>query len=187
MASKSQTTKKLKKDVKDLKENTKTKTKKVNKTKKQQIDKLVDKTEEGINMTIDKINETEKTKSNSKEFDEFLEQILSKAQEAVDYTKAKIEEIIHEDTVEDLDGLLDAMGRKIDELKETEAYKSTVNLFKDLSNEVIDYVNSDEVKQKIRNVKLTTLDYAQKGVDKLAKALNEDNTVKDVLRKLIRT
>ena len=176
--------KQLQKEYDQLKEYVETKTSVINDSKKQRIDSLLEKTNNAINSTINKIKELSNSKVNEKEFNQFLNKVVEKATEAIDFAKAKVNEIIDEE--ENLDEVFDYICEEFEKAKKTEVFKKASNIVKEIGVSVNEFLEKPEVQETINKAKVTTLNLAEKGLDGLKKVLNtdEETSVDDIVEEV---
>ena len=174
------TIKEMESQVNELGNDLAAKAEQLDESNKEKAQALVNKTEEAIKTSIDKIKNIITEVQEDEKVDEFLDKVKAKSMEAVEFTKDKIAELTKKveknDTFEKLSS--DIMS-EFDKVKETDAYKKTADLLADLSNKINEILNKPEVKEAINKAKITTVNLAEKGVDGLKKVLKTDEIVKE--------
>ena len=161
--------------VNDLENDLAAKAEQLDETNKEKAKVLVNKTEEAIKSSIEKIKGVINDVQEDEKVDEFLDKVKAKSMEAVDFTKAKVAELTSEvkknDTLEKLGA--DIMS-EFDKIKESDAFKKTADFLNDISGKVNEFFEKPEVKEAINKAKVTTVNIAEKGVEGLKKALKTD-------------
>ena len=155
----------LEKDVKDAAE-------KLDDEQKQKAEALAEKTKAAINASIDKVTSIIEQVKDDEKLDEFLDKVKAKSKEAVEFTKTKIAELSKkEENKIDLDKIGDEIVANFDKLKETDAYKKSVDFIKELGDNINNFFEKPEVKETIDKAKTGVIDAAEKGVEGLKKFL----------------
>ena len=166
------TVKEMESQVEDLENDLAEKQAQLDDASKEKARLLVEKTEEAIKSSIEKVKGIINDVQEDEKLDEFLDKVKAKSMEAVDFTKEKIAELSKK---ADKDNRLEKLGEDImaefDKLKESDAYKKTADFLSDISTKVNEYFNKPEVKEVINKAKTTTINIAEKGVEGLKKAL----------------
>ena len=166
------TVKEMESQVEDLENDLAEKQAQLDDASKEKARLLVEKTEEAIKSSIEKVKGIINDVQEDEKLDEFLDKVKAKSMEAVDFTKEKIAELTKK---ADKDNKLEKLGEDImaefDKLKESDAYKKTADFLSDISTKVNEYFNKPEVKEVINKAKTTTINIAEKGVEGLKKAL----------------
>ncbi|MBO7698562.1 MAG: hypothetical protein J6S38_05970 [Erysipelotrichaceae bacterium] len=169
------TIREMESQVNDLENDLAAKAEQLDETNKEKAKVLVNKTEEAIKSSIEKIKGIINDVQEDEKVDEFLDKVKAKSMEAVDFTKAKVAELTSEvkknDTLEKLGA--DIMS-EFDKIKETDAFKKTADFLNDISGKVNEFFEKPEVKEAINKAKVTTVNIAEKGVEGLKKALKTD-------------
>ena len=139
------------------------------------IKTISDKTIDTINEASVKLKEVVGKISDEKELDDFLSRVEDKCKQTADYALKKLDEIvpIEEKTeyvkINDVDDKLPT-----EKLIENDNVKNAAKMATDIKDEIIDFINSPETQEKIKNVKLSALNVADKGLDAILKLLGED-------------
>ena len=166
------TVKEMESQVEDLENDLAEKEGQLDDVGKEKARMLVEKTEEAIKSSIEKVKGIINDVQEDEKLDEFLDKVKAKSMEAVDFTKEKVAELTKK---ADSDNRLEKLGNDImaefDKLKESDAYKKTADFLSDISAKVNDYFNKPEVQEVINKAKTTTINIAEKGVENLKKAL----------------
>ncbi|MBO7677569.1 MAG: hypothetical protein J6S49_08650 [Erysipelotrichaceae bacterium] len=169
------TIREMESQVNDLENDLAAKAEQLDETNKEKAKVLVNKTEEAIKSSIEKIKGIINDVQEDEKVDEFLDKVKAKSMEAVDFTKAKVAELTSEvkknDTLEKLGA--DIMS-EFDKIKESDAFKKTADFLNDISGKVNEFFEKPEVKEAINKAKVTTVNIAEKGVEGLKKALKTD-------------
>lgn len=172
----------LEDDVKDLEAGLADRIDDLDDQKKQKATELVDKTKALIKVSIDKIAAVYEEIKEDQKIDEFLDKIKAKAKEAVDYTMDKIDALKNQDTTT-IDCLSNELVNGFESLKESDIYKKTQVLLKEGAIKVNDFINRPDVQEAIKKAKITTVKYAEKGVDGLKQILKVEDTKKPATKK----
>ena len=139
------------------------------------IKTISDKTIDTINEASVKLKEVVGKISDEKELDDFLSRVEDKCKQTADYALKKLDEIVpvEEKTeyvkINDVDDKLPT-----EKLIENDNVKNAAKMATDIKDEIIDFINSPETQEKIKNVKLSALNAADKGLDAILKLLGED-------------
>ena len=165
--------------VNDVKEYAKQKAEKVDPETKEKIQALVDKTTKVVEETKDKIVNVAKNVQDDEKVNEFLQKITVKVQEVADFTKMKVSELIPER--EKLEDIEKQISEGFDKFMESEGVKTTIKKIESISDSITDYLNKPETRAKINKVKRSTLNVAEKGMDKLRVLLSTDDEDDDTL------
>jgi hypothetical protein len=173
------TVKEMESQVKELEDDLAEKVEKLDDEGKVKAKALVEKTEEAIRSSIEKVKGIINDVQEDEKLDEFLDKVKAKSMEAVDFTKGKIAELTRKPdekgrTLEDLGN--DIMA-EFDKIKESDAFKKTADFLNDISAKVNDYFSKPEVKEVINKARTTTINIAEKGVEGLKKALEPKEEV----------
>jgi len=180
------TVKEMESQVKELEDDLAEKVEKLDDEGKVKAKALVEKTEEAIRSSIEKVKGIINDVQEDEKLDEFLDKVKAKSMEAVDFTKGKIAELTRKPdekgrTLEDLGN--DIMA-EFDKIKESDTFKKTADFLSDIGDKVTEFFEKPEVKAAINKAKTTTVSIAEKGVENLKKALkteeilNEEKPVK---------
>lgn len=131
------------------------------------------------NKTIDTINEASvKLKgvvdkiSDEEELSKFLDRVLEKCDKAAKYAYYKFDEIlptVKEEKIKVEDDTKSTMEKFLD----NENVKSAVNMANSLKDSFMEFMNKEETKEAIENVKKSAINVADKGLDTLIKALDK--------------
>ena len=172
------TVREMESQVQDLEKDLLEKAENLDDDAKEKAKALVNKTEEAIKSSIEKVRGIIADVQEDEKLDEFLDKVKAKSMEAVEFTKGKVAELTNKEAKPN--DTLEKVGNDIltefDKLKDTDAYKKTVDLLGEISNKINEYLSRPEVKNAIEKAKTTTVNIAEKGVESLKKALNtEDN------------
>ena len=170
------TVKEMESQVEDLENDLAEKAEQMDEENKAKARVLVDKTQDAIKSSIEKIKGIINEVQEDEKVDEFLDKVKAKSMEAVEFTKEKVAELTAKDenNSSKLDKLSAEITAEFDKVKETDTFKKTADFLNDISGKVNDYFNKPEVKDAINKAKTTTVNIAEKGVDNLKKALKTD-------------
>lgn len=172
------TIKELKKYIEELKKEFTKKAKYLDDNKKEIAEDIVDKTIAAINLSIEKITVFVKTVKDDERVNALLDTVKAKSKEAIDYAIYRIENLGKNEPKDSLDIVYDEIMNEFDKLKETEFFKTTKVLVKEGYGKLNEFLEKPEVQEKIKTAKVTTIKYAEKGVEGLKKVLDVDNTKK---------
>lgn len=178
--------KELKEDINELEAGLADRIEGLDDSKKQRATELVEKTKTIINTSIDKIAAVYEDIKDDQKIDEFLDKTKAKAKEAVDYTIDKIDALINQDP-SSIDSLSNELMAGFESLKETDTFKKTQVLLKDGYAKLIEFLDRPDVQEAITKAKVSTVKYAEKGVDGLKQILNVDATPKKKTTKKVAT
>lgn len=177
------TVKELESQVEELENELAHKTEKMDDADKEKAQALVNRTEEAIKSSIQKIQGIIADVQEDEKLDEFLDKVKAKSMEAVDFTKAKINELSEKiSSDQKLDQIADDIANEFDKIKESDAYKKTADFLNEINGKVNEFFARPDVKDAINKAKTTTINIAEKGVEGLKKALNPEepeNTVEE--------
>ena len=167
--------------VKELEDDLAEKVEKLDEEGKVKAKALVEKTEEAIRSSIEKVKGIINDVQEDEKLDEFLDKVKAKSMEAVDFTKGKIAELTRKPdekgrTLEDLGN--DIMA-EFDKIKESDAFKKTADFLSDIGDKVTEFFEKPEVKAAINKAKTTTVNIAEKGVENLKKALKTEEILNE--------
>jgi len=171
--------KKMQEEIDKVKEFAKDKTKDiVDEETKEKARKLVEKTTDVIENAKVKVTEVAKDVKDDEKFNAFLNNVTIKVQEASDFTKTKISELIPEK--EKIDDIQKQLDESFDKLKESDGVKTVIVSIQKVEDAVKDYLAKPETKAKINKAKATTLNIAEKGMERLRKLLaSEEETTEE--------
>lgn len=175
------TVKEMESQVKELEDDLAEKVEKLDDEGKVKAKALVEKTEEAIRSSIEKVKGIINDVQEDEKLDEFLDKVKAKSMEAVDFTKGKIAELTRKPdekgrTLEDLGN--DIMA-EFDKIKESDAFKKTADFLSDIGDKVTEFFEKPEVKAAINKAKTTTVNIAEKGVENLKKALKTEEILNE--------
>ncbi|MBQ1787508.1 MAG: hypothetical protein II004_01105 [Erysipelotrichaceae bacterium] len=175
------TVKEMESQVKELEDDLAEKVEKLDEEGKVKAKALVEKTEEAIRSSIEKVKGIINDVQEDEKLDEFLDKVKAKSMEAVDFTKGKIAELTRKPdekgrTLEDLGN--DIMA-EFDKIKESDAFKKTADFLSDIGDKVTEFFEKPEVKAAINKAKTTTVNIAEKGVENLKKALKTEEILNE--------
>ncbi len=175
------TVKEMESQVKELEDDLAEKVEKLDDEGKVKAKALVEKTEEAIRSSIEKVKGIINDVQEDEKLDEFLDKVKAKSMEAVDFTKGKIAELTRKPdekgrTLEDLGN--DIMA-EFDKIKESDAFKKTADFLSDIGDKVTEFFEKPEVKAAINKAKTTTVSIAEKGVENLKKALKTEEILNE--------
>lgn len=171
-----ETVKEMESQVEELETDLAEKTQNLDEANKERARALVDKTEEAIKTSIEKVKNIINDVQQDEKLDEFLDKVKAKSMEAVDFTKEKINELTQKvDKENKLDKLGEDIMTEFDKIKESDAFKKTADFLNDISSKVADFFEKQEVKDAINKAKTTTVRVAEMGVEGLKKALKTDD------------
>lgn len=169
------TVKEMESQVQDLENDLAEKADKLDEEGREKAKALVNKTEEAIRSSIEKVRNIINEVQEDDRLEEFLDKVKAKSMEAVDFTKSKVAELTKEKeekkTLEDL--AADIMA-EFDKIKETDAFKKTADFLSDIGSKVNEFFEKPEVKGAINKAKTTTVNIAEKGVEGLKRALKTE-------------
>jgi DNA repair ATPase RecN len=170
-----ETVKEMESQVEELETELAEKAEKLNEENKEIARALVNKTEEAIKSSIEKVKGIINDVQNDEKLDEFLDKVKAKSMEAVDFTKAKVNELTQKyDKENKLDKLGEDIMTEFDKIKESDAFKKAADFLNDLSGKITEFFEKDEVKDAINKAKTTTVKVAEMGVENLKKVLKTD-------------
>ncbi|MBQ1534340.1 MAG: hypothetical protein IIZ64_05960 [Erysipelotrichaceae bacterium] len=175
------TVKEMESQVKELEDDLAEKVEKLDDEGKVKAKALVEKTEEAIRSSIEKVKGIINDVQEDEKLDEFLDKVKAKSMEAVDFTKGKIAELTRKPdekgrTLEDLGN--DIMA-EFDKIKESDAFKKTADFLSDIGDKVTEFFEKPEVKAAINKAKTTTVNITEKGVENLKKALKTEEILNE--------
>lgn len=112
--------------------------------------------------------------SDQEELSKFLDRVLEKCDKASKYAFYKFEEILpsekkEKETVKIEDDTKNTMEKFLD----NENVKGAVNMANSLKDSFLEFMNKEETKEAIENVKKSAINVADKGLDTLIKALDK--------------
>ncbi len=140
------------------------------------IKAISDKTIDTINEASVKLKEVVSKISDEKELNEFLDRVEDKCKQTADYALKKFDEIvpIEEEKKEYVN--INNVGDKLptEKLIENDNVKNAAKMATDIKDEIVDFINSPETQEKIKNVKKSALNAADKGLNVILKLLGED-------------
>ena len=177
MAKFEDTVKELESQVHDLEEDLAKKVEILDEEGKEKAKILVNKTKEAIKSSIEKVGNIISDVKEDEKLEEFLEKVKAKSLEAVEFTKGKISELTkpkEEEKAKSLENVFEDVLGELDKIKDSDAYKKTVDLLAELSAKINEFLERPEVKNAINKAKVATVNIAEKGVEGLKKALNTD-------------
>ena len=170
------TVKEMESQVQDLENDLAEKADKLDDEGKERAKALVNKTEEAIRSSIEKVRNIINEVQEDEKLDEFLDKVKAKSMEAVDFTKTKVAELTKEkEEKRTLEDLASDIMAEFDKIKETDAFKKTADFLSDIGNKVNEFFDKPEVKGAINKAKTTTVNIAEKGVEGLKRALKTDD------------
>ena len=170
------TVKEMESQVQDLENDLAEKSDKLDDEGKERAKALVNKTEEAIRSSIEKVRNIINEVQEDDKLDEFLDKVKAKSMEAVDFTKTKVAELTKEkEEKKTLEDLASDIMAEFDKIKETDAFKKTADFLSDIGNKVNEFFDKPEVKGAINKAKTTTVNIAEKGVEGLKRALKTDD------------
>lgn len=170
------TVKEMESQVQELEENLAKKVDLLDDDGKEKARVLVQKTEEAIKSSIEKVRTAIENVTEDEKLEEFLDKVKAKSMEAVEFTKEKVAELISvkepkEDTLEKTS--IDIM-EEFDKIKDSETLKNITDFLNDINKRINEFFEKPEVKEVINKAKVTTVNIAEKGVEGLKKVLNTD-------------
>ncbi|MBQ1899394.1 MAG: hypothetical protein II153_00665 [Erysipelotrichaceae bacterium] len=170
------TVKEMESQVQDLENDLAEKSDRLDDEGKERAKALVNKTEEAIRSSIEKVRNIINEVQEDDKLDEFLDKVKAKSMEAVDFTKTKVAELTKEkEEKKTLEDLASDIMAEFDKIKETDAFKKTADFLSDIGNKVNEFFDKPEVKGAINKAKTTTVNIAEKGVEGLKRALKTDD------------
>ncbi|MBQ6559446.1 MAG: hypothetical protein IJL85_01315 [Erysipelotrichaceae bacterium] len=170
------TVKEMESQVQDLENDLAEKADKLDDEGKERAKALVNKTEEAIRSSIEKVRNIINDVQEDDKLDEFLDKVKAKSMEAVDFTKTKVAELTKEkEEKRTLEDLASDIMAEFDKIKETDAFKKTADFLSDIGSKVNEFFEKPEVKGAINKAKTTTVNIAEKGVEGLKRALKTED------------
>lgn len=145
----------------------------VNEEAKEEIKQLYDRTRLVMYKSIEKVQEVSKDLPDNEEVEAFFFNILKKCNEVKEFTIDKINQTGNA-YKPNLNMIQDEITNLFEEFREHEAYKTAVNAYDSIKQNVQDYLAKPEVQEKISQLKDKTLDIADKGLDILKKTLKPE-------------
>lgn len=165
----------MREDIEDIKSIARDKIELVDEDGKIKIAELAEKTIGAINTTIDKLRDVSLRVDDEEKVNELLDRANAKCKEAVEFTKTKISEVKEIQPAVNLDGVLTDIRSTFDKLMQNENVQNAANFVKGLGDEVNNFLNRPEVKEKIEHAKDVTISVAEKGLDALKRSVENDN------------
>ena len=163
-------------DIEDIQAVAREKMNFVSDENKLKVSDLANKTIEAINTTINKLKDVAEKVNDEERVGELFERANIKCKEAVDFTKQKISELPGEPRI-NLDNVLNEIRSTFDKLMQNENVQNATNFVKGLGDDLNEFLNKPEVKDKIERAKDITISAAEKGLDALKKTIEniDDN------------
>lgn len=163
-------------DIEDIQAAAREKMNFVSDENKLKVSDLANKTIEAINTTINKLKDVAEKVNDEERVGELFERANIKCKEAVDFTKQKISELPGEPRI-NLDNVLNEIRSTFDKLMQNENVQNATNFVKGLGDDINEFLNKPEVKDKIERAKDITISAAEKGLDALKKTIEniDDN------------
>ena len=168
------TVKELKSYIDELEKKFTKKTLKFDDETKEKARALVDKAEEVINSSIEKVKTIINDVKDEEKLNSLLDKIKAKSKEAVEFTLEKVDALTKSDKPLTIDDIHNEIMDDFDKLKETDIFKKTTVLLKQGVSLVNEFLEKPEVKETIKKAKTTTINLAEKGVEGLKKILDDD-------------
>ncbi len=138
------------------------------------VRELADRTNTAITQTIEKLRDVAEKVKDDEKVNDFLDRAMSKCREAVVFTEAKINAVEAKPKV-DLDAILTEIRGSFDKLMQNENVQNAAGFVKGVGEEINNYLNKPEVKDKIEKVKDVTISAAEKGLDVLKNVLTPED------------
>ena len=133
--------------------------------------------------TIDTINEASvKLKNvvdqigNEEELNKFLNRVDEKCKQAADFAYKKFEEIKPGDEAEYVKIKDDSYKSTMEKFVENQNVQGAIKMASDIKDSVVVFMNKPETQKTIKEVKLTALNVADKGLDKMIDLLEKVKT-----------
>ncbi len=170
------TVKEMESQVKELEDDLAGEIDKLDEEGKQKAKALVERTEEAIRSSIEKVRTVITNVKEDEKLDEFLDKVKAKSMEAVDFTREKVQELTakKEESEKTLDDASNDIMGVFDNIKESETLKKTAEFLGDISKKINEFFERPEVKEAIDKAKIKTVNIAEKGVEGLKKVLNTE-------------
>lgn len=160
----------MRKDIEDIQTVAREKMTTVSDENKDKVSELAGKTIDAINQTMSKLKEVAEKVNDEEKVGELYERANAKCKEAVNFTKEKISEIASEPRI-NLDNVLNEIRLSFDKLMQNENVQNATNFVKNIGDEITDFLNKPEVKDKIERAKDMTISAAEKGLDALKRSV----------------
>ncbi len=171
------TVKEMESQVQELEKDLAVKAETLDDEGKEKAKALVNKTEESIRSTIEKVRGIISDVQEDDRLEEFLDKVKAKSMEAVDFTKEKVAELTKKTENDDrLERLGNDITSEFDKIRESDAFKKTADLLSDINAKISEFMSRPEVRNAINKAKTTTVNIAEKGVESLKKALNTEDS-----------
>ena len=170
------TVKEMESQVKELEDDLAGEIDKLDEEGKQKAKALVERTEEAIRSSIEKVRTVITNVKEDEKLDEFLDKVKAKSMEAVDFTREKVQELTakKEESEKTLDDASNDIMGVFDNIKESETLKKTAEFLSDINKKINEFFERPEVKEAIDKAKIKTVNIAEKGVEGLKKVLNTE-------------
>jgi hypothetical protein len=170
------TVKEMESQVKELEDDLAGEIDKLDEEGKEKAKALVERTEEAIKSSIEKVRTVIINVKEDEKLDEFLDKVKAKSMEAVDFTREKVQELTKkkEEPEKTLDDASNDIMSVFDNIKESEALKKTAEFLSDINRKINEFFERPEVKEAIDKAKIKTVNIAEKGVEGLKKVLNTE-------------
>ncbi len=170
------TVKEMESQVKELEDDLAGEIDKLDEEGKEKAKALVERTEEAIKSSIEKVRTVIINVKEDEKLDEFLDKVKAKSMEAVDFTREKVQELTKkkEEPEKTLDDASNDIMNVFDNIKESEALKKTAEFLSEINKKINEFFERPEVKEAIDKAKIKTVNIAEKGVEGLKKVLNTE-------------
>ena len=170
------TVKEMESQVKELEDDLAGEIDKLDEEGKEKAKALVERTEEAIRTSIEKVRTVIVNVKEDEKLDEFLDKVKAKSMEAVDFTKEKVQELTAKKEEEDpmLDEASNDIMSVFENIKESDTLKKTAEFLSDINKKINDFFERPDVKEAIAKAKIRTVNIAEKGVEGLKKVLNTE-------------
>ncbi len=170
------TVKEMESQVKELEDDLAGEIDRLDEEGKEKAKALVERTEEAIRSSIEKVRTVITNVKEDEKLDEFLDKVKAKSMEAVDFTREKVQELTKkkEEPEKTLDDASNDIMSVFDNIKESEALKKTAEFLSDINRKINEFFERPEVKEAIDKAKIKTVNIAEKGVEGLKKVLNTE-------------
>ena len=170
------TVKEMESQVKELEDDLAGEIDKLDEEGKEKAKALVERTEEAIKSSIEKVRTVIINVKEDEKLDEFLDKVKAKSMEAVDFTREKVQELTKkkEEPEKTLDDASNDIMNVFDNIKESEALKKTAEFLDEINKKINEFFERPEVKEAIDKAKIKTVNIAEKGVEGLKKVLNTE-------------
>ena len=171
------TVKEMESQVKELEDDLAGEIDKLDEEGKEKAKALVERTEEAIRTSIEKVRTVITNVKEDEKLDEFLDKVKAKSMEAVDFTREKVQELTakkEEEPEKTLDEASNDIMSTFENIKESETLKKTAEFLGEINKKINEFFERPDVKEAIDKAKIKTVNIAEKGVEGLKKVLNTE-------------